>query len=47
MAGPIAVGVDPPTLERGAPLPLFRTRLAGGAIIAGRHSIRSLPTRAF
>ena len=33
MAVPIAVGADP-TLEAGAPVPLFRTRLASGASIA-------------
>ena len=31
MAVPIAVGVDAQTLEAGAPVPLFRTRLASGA----------------
>ena len=31
MAVPIAVGADAQTLEAGAPVPLFRTRLASGA----------------
>jgi Tol biopolymer transport system component len=38
MAVPIAVGADPQTLERGAPVPLFRTRLASGANISGLMS---------
>jgi dipeptidyl aminopeptidase/acylaminoacyl peptidase len=33
MAVPIAVGVDPQTLERSVPVPLFRTRLASGTNI--------------
>ena len=36
MAVPIAVGVDPQTLKAGAPVPLFRTRLASGASIDAR-----------
>jgi tetrahydromethanopterin S-methyltransferase subunit D len=35
MAVPIAVGANPQTLERGAPVPLFQTRLASGAGISG------------
>ena len=38
MAVPISLGVDPPTLERDAPVPLFRTRLASGANISGPMS---------
>ncbi len=38
MAVPIAVGADPQTLEQGAPVPLFRTRLASGANISGLMS---------
>jgi hypothetical protein len=30
MAVPITAGVDPQALERGVPVPLFRTRLASG-----------------
>ena len=35
MAVPIGVGADTRTLERGVPVPLFRTRLASGASISG------------
>ena len=35
MAVPIGVGADKRTLERGVPVPLFRTRLASGASISG------------
>jgi serine/threonine protein kinase len=39
MAVPIGVGADPQTLEVGAPVPLFRTRLASGAnILVGPQS---------
>jgi len=38
MAVPIARGVDFRTLERGAPVPLFQTRLASGANISGLMS---------
>ena len=38
MAVPIAVGVDRQTLQAGAPMPLFRTRLARGANISGLMS---------
>ncbi len=35
MAVPIAVGLDPQTLQIGTPVPLFKTRLAGGGGIPG------------
>ena len=35
MAVPIAVGGNPQALQAGAPVPLFRTRLASGANISG------------
>jgi hypothetical protein len=35
MAVPVAVGADTQTLEAGAPMPLFATRLASGSGISG------------
>ena len=35
MAVPIGVGLDPQTLQIGTPVPLFKTRLAGGGGIPG------------
>jgi Tol biopolymer transport system component len=40
MAVPISVGVNPQALEHGAPVPLFRTRLATGANIGRSSSMR-------